>query len=331
MLSMVRLTSARPRAGRRPVPAKMTSSILVDRTVRGPWAPSTHATASTTLDLPLPLGPTTTVSPGSNSRVVGSAKDLKPFRVSERRNIGAPRLPAGLPPSADPPPPLAGPDDERSVHCFSRESAQARTASVPIRPRRWARRRSPPPRSDLLAGREPTRMRRTGIWMSVVGVPAHPPRRPHRASSPATVRPGSAPSRPGTSRLVRHPGREATATTVVGAPAVNRPAGHPRLRHAGRSRPRSPTAPPPATPQEVAELLAGLPLQLEQAATAGGQPRELTPEEVDKIVDDLLRPARRQADDPPDRYPGPGSTPRKENVRCAEPSPSPRPSAPSPR
>ncbi len=102
VLSMVRLTSARPRAGRRPVPAKMTSSILEDRRLRGPWAPSTHATASTTLDFPLPLGPTTTVSPGSNSRVVGSAKDLKPFRVSERRNIGLPRLPGASSPSADP-------------------------------------------------------------------------------------------------------------------------------------------------------------------------------------------------------------------------------------
>ena len=85
-LSIVRLTSARPSAGRLAVPAKMTSSIFDDRTVRGPWAPSTHATASTTLDLPLPLGPTTTVMPGSNSSVVVSANDLKPLRVSDFRN-----------------------------------------------------------------------------------------------------------------------------------------------------------------------------------------------------------------------------------------------------
>ncbi len=51
--------------------------------------------------------------------------------------------------------------------------------------------------------------------------------------------------------------------------------------------PSSPTAPPPATPQEVASLLAGLPLQLQQATDAGGH--ELTAEEVNKIVDDLLR------------------------------------------
>ena len=85
-LSIVSDTSARPRAGRFGVPAKMTSSILAERTVRGPWAPSTQATASTMLDLPLPFGPTTTVTPGSNSRVVASAKDLKPFRVSDFRN-----------------------------------------------------------------------------------------------------------------------------------------------------------------------------------------------------------------------------------------------------
>ena len=64
----------------------MTSSIFEDRSVRGPWAPSTHATASTMLDLPEPLGPTTTVTPGSNSRVAVSAKDLKPLSVSDFRN-----------------------------------------------------------------------------------------------------------------------------------------------------------------------------------------------------------------------------------------------------
>ena len=64
----------------------MTSSIFEDRSVRGPCAPSTQATASTMLDLPEPLGPTTTVTPGSNSRVAVSAKDLKPLSVSDFRN-----------------------------------------------------------------------------------------------------------------------------------------------------------------------------------------------------------------------------------------------------
>ncbi len=88
-LSMVSDTSARPSWGRDEVPAKMTSSIFAERNERGPWAPSTQVTASTTLDLPLPLGPTTTVIPGSNSSTVGSAKDLKPFMLSDFRNIGA--------------------------------------------------------------------------------------------------------------------------------------------------------------------------------------------------------------------------------------------------
>jgi hypothetical protein len=37
--------------------------------------------ASTTLDLPEPLGPTTQVMPGSSRNVVADAKDLKPFTV----------------------------------------------------------------------------------------------------------------------------------------------------------------------------------------------------------------------------------------------------------
>ena len=45
--------------------------------------------ASTTFDLPLPLGPTTTVTPGSKASVVVSANDLKPDSVSERRNTAA--------------------------------------------------------------------------------------------------------------------------------------------------------------------------------------------------------------------------------------------------
>ena len=55
-LSMVSATSARPSAGRLLVPAKMTSSIFWLRTADGAWAPSTQPMASTTLDLPDPLG-----------------------------------------------------------------------------------------------------------------------------------------------------------------------------------------------------------------------------------------------------------------------------------
>src|SRR5437879_1951059 len=91
-LSIVRLTSARPSAGRLAVPAKMTSSSFDDRTVFGPWAPSTHATASTMFDLPEPLGPTTTVTPGSSSSVVVSANDLKPLRVKLFRYTSRPTV-----------------------------------------------------------------------------------------------------------------------------------------------------------------------------------------------------------------------------------------------
>ncbi len=105
-LSIVSDTSARPSAGRLLVPAKMTSSIFPDRTVRGPWAPRTQATASTMLDLPLPLGPTTTVTPGSKSKVVVSAKDLNPFRVSDFRNtsvnLAAPQAVDGGPCTSEP-------------------------------------------------------------------------------------------------------------------------------------------------------------------------------------------------------------------------------------
>src|SRR5579863_4733887 len=85
-LSNVSATSARPRAGRFAVPMKMTSSILELRSALVLWAPSTQVTASTTLDLPEPLGPTTAVTPVSNSSTVLSAKDLKPFIVNRFRN-----------------------------------------------------------------------------------------------------------------------------------------------------------------------------------------------------------------------------------------------------
>src|ERR687890_2367827 len=80
-LSIVSATSARPSGGRPDVPAKMTSSILPPRSDLTPCSPMTHARASTTLDLPEPLGPTMQVMPGSSCRVVEDAKDLNPLRV----------------------------------------------------------------------------------------------------------------------------------------------------------------------------------------------------------------------------------------------------------
>src|SRR5215472_9489805 len=81
LLSMVRVTSARPSAGLTAVPAKTTSSILPPRSDLTPCWPITHENASTTLDLPEPFGPTTQVMPGSNRSVVTEAKDLKPRSV----------------------------------------------------------------------------------------------------------------------------------------------------------------------------------------------------------------------------------------------------------
>ena len=80
-LSMVSSTSARPSGGRPDVPAKMTSSILPPRRLLAPCSPITQARASTTLDLPEPLGPTMQVMPGSSCSVVDDAKDLNPLRV----------------------------------------------------------------------------------------------------------------------------------------------------------------------------------------------------------------------------------------------------------
>src|SRR5690349_24391221 len=73
---MVSVTSARPSGGRPAVPAKITSSILPPRSDLAPCSPMTQLSASTTLDLPEPFGPTTHVIPGSNRRVVAEANDL---------------------------------------------------------------------------------------------------------------------------------------------------------------------------------------------------------------------------------------------------------------
>ena len=63
----------------------MTSCIDWPRTASGDCSPIAHSTASVTFDLPEPLGPTTTETPGANSSLVRSGKDLKPFRVIDFR------------------------------------------------------------------------------------------------------------------------------------------------------------------------------------------------------------------------------------------------------
>src|ERR1700748_3712482 len=82
---MVSATSARARGARVVVPAKITSSILPPRRLFAPCPPMTQESASTRLDLPEPLGPTTQVMPGSRRSVVAEANDLKPRSVRDFR------------------------------------------------------------------------------------------------------------------------------------------------------------------------------------------------------------------------------------------------------
>ncbi len=72
------MTSATLRAGRVVVPEKITSSMAAARMDLWDVSPITQRSASSRLDLPQPLGPTTPVRPGSITRSVGSTKDLNP-------------------------------------------------------------------------------------------------------------------------------------------------------------------------------------------------------------------------------------------------------------
>ena len=79
MLSKINVTDATLRGFLDFEPEKMTSVILsVPRKDLTDCSPSTHLTASTTLLLPEPLGPTIPVIPLSKSISIVSAKDLKP-------------------------------------------------------------------------------------------------------------------------------------------------------------------------------------------------------------------------------------------------------------
>ena len=80
------------RDGRSAVPLKMTSSISPPRICLAEDSPMTQRNASTRLDLPHPLGPTTPVRPGSIRSSVPSTKDLKPeSRSFLKRNTIRPR------------------------------------------------------------------------------------------------------------------------------------------------------------------------------------------------------------------------------------------------
>ena len=92
-LSRTSVTSATPTGLRADEPEKITSSMAWPLSCLALCSPSTHRMASDTLDLPEPLGPTMTVSPGSNVMCARSAKDLNPLRVSDFRYT-VPRYPS---------------------------------------------------------------------------------------------------------------------------------------------------------------------------------------------------------------------------------------------
>ena len=84
-----------------PEPAKITSSMPEARMFLYELSPITQRIASTRLDLPQPLGPTTPVKPGSILNSVGSQKLLNPASRS-RSNfmdslLSTPRSGAGPP------------------------------------------------------------------------------------------------------------------------------------------------------------------------------------------------------------------------------------------
>ena len=89
-LSITSVTSALEWAGRSAVPANTTSSIWSARSALVNRVPSTHDTASTMFDFPVPLGPTTTETPVPNSRRVRSANDLKPSSLIDLRRKSHP-------------------------------------------------------------------------------------------------------------------------------------------------------------------------------------------------------------------------------------------------
>src|SRR3954470_23574529 len=90
--------------------------------------------ASTTLDLPDPFGPTTTVTPGSNLIVFGSANDLKPLRVSDFKNTAGPTLVAATPPPREPsaPPPGPRPAPARPSKRSGRHSSTKTALNAPV-------------------------------------------------------------------------------------------------------------------------------------------------------------------------------------------------------
>src|SRR5687767_2253720 len=84
-------TSAAPVGLRASEPLKMTSSIFSPRRLFALCSPITHVSASATLLLPHPLGPTIAVTPRSKESSERSENDLKPaISRRSRRMYGGP-------------------------------------------------------------------------------------------------------------------------------------------------------------------------------------------------------------------------------------------------
>jgi hypothetical protein len=83
--SITTSTSAKRRADWPLPPAKITSRICWPRIADGLCSPMAQSTASVMFDLPAPLGPTITLTPGENSRLTRSGNDLNPFIVIDFR------------------------------------------------------------------------------------------------------------------------------------------------------------------------------------------------------------------------------------------------------
>src|SRR6478752_8900110 len=82
-LSETSSTEARPTGFLSVEPLKITSCMCSPRNCLADDSPRTQRTASITLDLPHPLGPTTPTSWPGTAMVVGSTKDLKPDSLTE--------------------------------------------------------------------------------------------------------------------------------------------------------------------------------------------------------------------------------------------------------
>src|ERR1700674_3239894 len=87
-LSNTSSTEARLTAFLSMEPLKMTSCMCSPRSCLAEDSPRPQRTASITLDLPQPLGPTTPTSWPGTAIEVGSTNDLNPESLTERRRKG---------------------------------------------------------------------------------------------------------------------------------------------------------------------------------------------------------------------------------------------------